>query len=64
MIFPTAKVLTPCLTRRLSSEMRHVWKKRSHSTKKYGLRVGFGVIAGTECWTLVKEAAKGEVTSR
>ena len=62
MVFlPTAEALTPCLTQRLSPQTRTAWKERYRITKKYGIRVGFGLVSGTGCWTLVKEAASDGV---
>lgn len=58
MVFPTGEALTPCLTGRLSHETRETWKERYRIAKKYGVRAGFGVISGTGCLTLAKEAAK------
>lgn len=49
--------LTPSLTGRLHPDTRAKWKERYRFTKKYGLRVAFGAVTGTGCYTLSKEAA-------
>ena len=62
MVFPTAETLTmPCLTQRLSPETRDKWKDRYRYTKKYGVRITFGVVTEIGCYTLVKEAATSGV---
>jgi len=58
MVSPTVAALTPCLTQRLSPETRKNLKKYYRTTKKYGIRVGFGLVSGTGSYTLLKEAAK------
>ena len=63
MEFTLAEALTPCLTQRLSPETRKMWKERYRYAKKYGIRATFGVVTGTGCYTLVKEAATDGVKS-
>jgi hypothetical protein len=58
MVFPTVSALTPCLTQRLSPETRKNLKEYYRTTKKYGIRVGFGLVSGTGGYMLLKEAAK------
>jgi hypothetical protein len=58
MVFSTAEALTPCLTQRLSPETRKNLKEHYRTTKKYGIRVGVGIVSGMGGYTLMKEAAK------
>lgn len=57
MVFPTAEVLTLCLTSRMSSETRNMWKEPYRVAEKYGIRTGFGEISGAGFVTLAKEDA-------
>jgi hypothetical protein len=61
MVFPTANALSPCLTQNWSPSTRRIWRERYCYVKKYGIRTTFGVVSGTGCYTLIKEAAIGEV---
>lgn len=49
-----AKNLTMCLTETLSHATRENLKEYYRIAKKYGIRVGFGLVSGTGGYTLLK----------
>jgi hypothetical protein len=58
MVFPTVVALTPCLSQGLSPGTRKNLKEYYRTARKYGIRVGFGLVSGMGGYTLLKEAAK------
>ena len=57
MVFSVIVSITPCLTQNLSPESRKKLKEYYRTAKKYGIRGLLSVVAGTVCYTVLKEAA-------